>query len=163
MTPAILLARQQRVAHRIHEYAHDPASSSYGLEAADKLGIDPRRVFKTLVVAIDSGRLAVAVIPVCEQLNLKQFARAAGAKKAAMADPAAAQRATGYVTGGISPLGQKKRLTTLIDASARDLDTLCVSAGRRGLEIELAPVDLARLTAARFHPLCSDQNGCPTP
>jgi Cys-tRNA(Pro)/Cys-tRNA(Cys) deacylase len=156
MTPAILLARQQRVTHRIHEYTHDPASSSYGLEAADKLGIDPWRVFKTLVVAIDSGALAVGVIPVCAQLNLKQFARAAGAKKAAMADPAAAQRATGYVTGGISPLGQKKRLTTLIDTSARDLDTLYVSAGRRGLEIELAPVDLARLTGARFHPLCSD-------
>jgi Cys-tRNA(Pro)/Cys-tRNA(Cys) deacylase len=154
MTPAITLARQRRIPHRVHEYAHDPATGSYGLEAAEKLAVDVHCVFKTLVVAGDAGRLAVAVIPVAEQLNLKLFAKAAGVKKAALADRDEAQRATGYLVGGISPLGQKKRLPTFIDDSARTLDTLYVSAGRRGLEIELAPEDLAALTAARFEALC---------
>jgi Cys-tRNA(Pro)/Cys-tRNA(Cys) deacylase len=154
MTPAITLARRHRIAHRVHEYAHDPASPSYGLEAAEKLELDPGRVFKTLVARLDDGRLAVGLVPVHRQLNLKGFARAAGSKKAAMADGADVQRSTGYVLGGVSPLGQKKRLTTFIDRSAQTLDTLFVSAGRRGLEIELTPADLARLTDARFETLC---------
>jgi Cys-tRNA(Pro)/Cys-tRNA(Cys) deacylase len=154
MTPAINLAKRQGIPHRIHEYAHDPSHNSYGLEAAEKLGIDPQRVFKTLVVALDNGQLAVAVVPVSAQLNLKAFAKAAGAKRAAMADKNAAQRATGYVLGGVSPLGQKRQLATFVDASAQSLDTLYVSGGRRGLEIELRPSDLARLTGAGFHPLC---------
>lgn len=154
MTPAITLARQRRVTHQVHEYLHDPGAASYGLEAADKLGLPPGQVFKTLVVQLDSGKLAVGVLPVDRQLNLKRMARALDAKKASMADKDAVQRSTGYVLGGVSPLGQKKRLPTVIDASAEQLDALYVSAGRRGLEISLAPADLAVLTGARFATLC---------
>lgn len=150
MTPAILLARKQDIAHQIHEYGHDPASESYGTEAADKLGLDPNRVFKTLVVELDSGELVVGVVPVSAMLSMKLIAKAAGGKKAAMADKQKVQRTTGYVLGGVSPLGQKKRLKTVIDDSARQFDTVFVSAGRRGLEIELAPADLAQLTGAVF-------------
>lgn len=153
MTPGVNAARQAKVPHRLHEYPHDPSSESYGTEAAEKMGVDPARVFKTLVVSVDGKTLAVAVVPVTAMLNLKQIARAAGGKKAAMADKQAVQRSTGYVLGGVSPLGQKKALPTFIDSSARDFDTLYVSAGRRGLEIELSPDDLARLTTARFAPL----------
>ena len=154
MTPAITLARQRRIAHQVHEYTHDPGAASYGLEAADKLGLPPSQVFKTLVVQLDDGKLAVGVLPVDHQLNPKLMARALGAKKAAMADKDAVQRSTGYVLGGVSPLGQKKSLPTVIDASAEQLDTLYVSAGRRGLEISLSPADLAVLTGARFATLC---------
>lgn len=150
MTPAITLARQRKIAHTVHEYAHDPAAESYGLEAAEKLGLSPGQVFKTLVAQLDNGELAVGIVPVDRQLNLKQLAKSLGAKKAAMADPAAVQRSTGYVLGGVSPLGQKKRLKTVIDSSAETQATVYVSAGRRGLEIELAPADLALLTGARF-------------
>ena len=138
----------------VHAYEHDPGAPSYGLEAAQKLGLDAAQVFKTLVVALDGKELVVGVIPVDQQLNLKALAQAAGAKKAAMADPMEVQRATGYVLGGVSPLGQKRRLRTFIDASAQSLASLYVSAGRRGLEIELAPADLALLTGARFATLC---------
>lgn len=141
-TPAIVAAQRAGVEHRVHEYEHDPRADSYGLEAAEKLGIDPERVFKTLVVSID-GTLTVAVVPVSCQLDL----RALG-KRAALADKGAAERATGYVTGGISPLGQRKRLPTIVDESASAFETVFVSAGRRGLEIELAPADLVRLTGA---------------
>ena len=153
MTPGINAARKAGVAHTLHEYEHDPASDSYGTEAAEKMDVNATRVFKTLVVALDGGELAVAIVPVTALLNMKHVARAAGAKKAAMADKQAVQRSTGDVLGGVSPLGQKKRLKTFIDASARDFDTVYVSAGRRGLEIELSPQDLATLTAARFVPL----------
>ncbi|MGB2130811.1 MAG: Cys-tRNA(Pro) deacylase [Marinobacterium sp.] len=153
MTPAINTARKAKVAHQIHEYQHDPSSESYGTEAADKLGLPPEQVFKTLVVSLDGKTLAVGIVPVSGKLNLKQIAKAAGAKKAAMADPADVERSTGYVMGGVSPLGQKKRLATFIDASAQQFATLHVSAGRRGLEIELAPDDLARLTGAKFAPI----------
>lgn len=153
MTPAINAAKNARVQYGIHEYAHDPASESYGNEAADKLGVDPERVFKTLVVAIDGKELAVGVVPVTAMLNLKQMARAAGGKKAAMADKQHVQRSTGYVLGGVSPLGQKKPLKTFIDDSALAFETILVSAGRRGLEIELSPQDLAALTSAGFAPL----------
>lgn len=150
MTPAITLAEKQGIAHTVHSYQHDPASESYGLEAAEKLDLDPLRVFKTLVVALDSGKLAVMVLPVSSMLSLKAAAKAAGAKKAAMADAKAVERSSGYVLGGVSPLAQKKRLPTVIDSSAQSFDTIFVSAGRRGLEIELAADDLATLTGASF-------------
>lgn len=144
-TPATLAAERARVPFRIHEYAHDPRTESYGLEAAEALGVEPERVFKTLLAAVDA-RLVVAVVPVTAQLDLKALAAAAGGRKAELARPADAERATGYVVGGISPLGQRKRLPTFLDASAEGHETIHVSAGRRGLEIELAPVDLVALT-----------------
>lgn len=150
MTPGINVAIKAKVAHTVHEYAHDPASESYGLEAAEKLGVPEARVFKTLVVSLDGRELAVGVVPVSSMLSMKQIAKAAGAKKAAMAAPADVERATGYVLGGVSPLGQKKRLKAFIDASAVDFPTIFVSAGRRGLEIELNPHDLKALTGADF-------------
>lgn len=150
MTPAVDQARKAGIEHRIHEYSHDPSSESYGTEAAEKLGIPQQQVFKTLVVSLDAKVLAVGIVPVCTTLNLKRIAKAAGAKKATMADPAEVERATGYVLGGVSPLGQKKRLKTFIDASATEFSTIHVSAGRRGLEIELSPQDLVTLCGADF-------------
>jgi Cys-tRNA(Pro)/Cys-tRNA(Cys) deacylase len=156
MTPGILAAQRARVPFTVHEYEHDPAAESYGDEAVEKTGANPDQVFKTLVVSLDGKDLAVAVVPVSAMLSLKLIARAAGAKKAAMADKQLVQRTTGYVLGGVSPLGQKKRLKTFIDDSARNFETLFVSAGKRGLEIELAPEDLSRLTGATFAPLQQD-------
>jgi Cys-tRNA(Pro)/Cys-tRNA(Cys) deacylase len=153
MTPAVILLEKANVAHELHAYEHDPNAESYGLEAAELLGLDPATVFKTLLAVIDRSETVVAVIPVNGQLDLKALARAAGGKKAAMADPLEAERITGYVVGGISPLGQRKRLRTFIDESASRLDQMNVSAGRRGLEIRLAPPDLALLADARFVPL----------
>ena len=150
MTPAIDLVRRQGIEHRVHRYRHDEQAESWGLEAAQKLGLSAGQVFKTLVVQSESGRLAVGLVPVDARLDLKKMARALGVKKLAMADAGLVQRSTGYVLGGVSPLGQKKRLETVIDASAEALQTLFVSAGRRGLEIELAPADLQRLTGARL-------------
>ncbi|MBT2971371.1 MAG: aminoacyl-tRNA deacylase [gamma proteobacterium symbiont of Ctena orbiculata] len=150
MTPAINAAKKAGIEFRIHSYEHDSKHPSYGMEAAEKLGIPPQRVFKTLVVSLDGRELAVAVVPVSTQLDLKAFAKAAKVKKAAMADARQVERSTGYVVGGVSPLGQKKRLLTLIDRSAADLPTLFVSAGRRGLEIELLAEDLAGLLDAQF-------------
>lgn len=149
MTPAINAAKKAGIGFRIHEYEHDPGAASYGLEAAEKLGITSERVFKTLVAELDDGRLAVGIVPVAASLNLKSLASALGAKRAEMAEMSKAERATGYVAGGISPLGQKKRLPTVLDAGATGLPTIYVSAGRRGLEIELSPEDLVRLTGAR--------------
>jgi Cys-tRNA(Pro)/Cys-tRNA(Cys) deacylase len=148
VTPAVVAAKRAGIAFRLLEYAHDPAAASYGLEAASVLGLDPASVFKTLVVERDGGGLVVALVPVACTLDLKALAAAIGAKRVAMADPAAAERATGYVVGGISPLGQKKRLAMVIDDSVLGLATVHVSAGRRGLEIALAPADLVRLCAA---------------
>jgi Cys-tRNA(Pro)/Cys-tRNA(Cys) deacylase len=153
MTPAIDLARKAGITHQVNEYGHDPKSDSYGTEAAEKLGLDPERVFKTLVVETDAGELVVAIVPVSTTVNLKRVAKAVKAKKAAMADRQKVQRTTGYVLGGVSPLGQKKALTTVIDDSALAFDTIHVSAGRRGLEIELAATDLATLTGASFAPI----------
>lgn len=150
MTPAVTLLKRQKQAFKLHDYAHDPAVASYGLEAAEKLGLDARTVFKTLVVQTDTGELLVAMIPVCDSLSLKKLAVAAGVKKVVMADPVVVARSTGYVLGGISPLGQKKRLRTFIDQSAQGIDCIYVSAGRRGLEIELAPGVLGRLLGAEF-------------
>ena len=152
-TPAIVAAERAKVAFTVHEYAHDPRAESYGLEAAEALGIAPERVFKTLLAAVDGGQLVVAVVPVTAQLDLKALAAAAGGRKAEMAKPADAERATGYVVGGISPLGQRKRLPTFVDASAQGFPTIHVSAGRRGLEIELAAADLVALTGATVAPL----------
>ncbi len=146
-TPALAAAARAGVAFTVHEYRHDPRAESYGLEAVEKLGLDAARVFKTLVADVD-GALIVAVVPVEAQLDL----RALG-KRARMADASAAERATGYVAGGISPLGQRRPLPTVVDASALDHDTIHVSAGRRGLELELAPADLVELTGARVAPI----------
>ena len=148
-TPAIAAAERAGIRFTLHAYEHDAAAESYGLEAAEKLGADPERVFKTLVVSID-GALAVALVPVAAQLDL----RALG-KRSRLADRADAERATGYVTGGISPLGQRRRLPTHVDASALDHETILVSAGRRGLQIELDPRDLVRLTGARAAPIAA--------
>lgn len=149
MTPAINAAKKAKIDIVVREYAHDPPCASYGLEAAEKLGVDPERVFKTLVADL-GGELVVAVIPVEAMLGLKHLAKAAGAKKAAMAEKSLVERTTGYVLGGVSPLGQKKRLRTFIDASATAHATILVSGGRRGLDIEIAPADLARMTGGGF-------------
>lgn len=147
-TPATVALTQAKVPFDVHAYDHDPGAQSYGTEAAEVMGVPAERVFKTLLADVD-GKLVVAVVPVSGQLDLKALAGAVGGKKAAMADPAAAERTTGYVLGGISPLGQRKKLPTVIDESALEYETVFCSAGRRGLEIELAPADLVRLTSAR--------------
>ena len=152
-TPATALLAKQGVAHRVHSYAHGDGQA-YGPEAAELLGLDPERVFKTLVAEVD-GALTVGVVPVSATLDLKALAAAAGGKRGRMADVAAAERATGYVAGGISPLGQRKRLTTVVDASAERWETVFCSGGRRGLEIELAPADLVRLCGATVAPIAS--------
>jgi Cys-tRNA(Pro)/Cys-tRNA(Cys) deacylase len=151
-TPATAALDAAGVSYQVHAYAHDPAVTNYGAEAAAALRIDPDRMFKTLVIDLGSTRpeLAVAVVPVSGQLGLKQFAAALGAKRAVLAEAGLVTRTTGYVLGGVSPLGQKVALPTLIDETAELWDTIFVSAGRRGLDVELAPTDLARLTQARF-------------
>ena len=153
MTPAINLLKQAHIAHQVLSYEHDPAAASYGHEAVDKLGLDARSVFKTLLTASEKNELLVAIVPVAGQLDLKALALAAGCKKCEMADKDAAQRATGYLVGGISPLGQKKRLRSFVDASAMALTEVHVSAGRRGLEVALAPADLVRLVSATVAPI----------
>lgn len=150
MTPALNLLKKVRAVHRTHSYEHDPKAASYGLEAAEKLGLEPAQVFKTLLAASEKGELLVAVVPVVGSLDLKALAHAAGVKKVDMAPVEAAQRATGYLVGGISPLGQKKRLRTFIDSSAKNFSTVYVSAGRRGLEVELSAEALAEHTQAQF-------------
>ena len=147
-TPATALLARLGIAHSVHVYDHDPRRGAYGQEASDALGVSPGRVFKTLVADVD-GALTVGVVPVAGQLDLKALAAAVGGKKAAMADVAAAERATGYVAGGISPLGQRRRLPVVIDSSALEFATVFCSAGRRRLEIELAPADLVRAAGAR--------------
>ncbi|MFW5417418.1 Cys-tRNA(Pro) deacylase [Nocardiopsis sp. CNT-189] len=152
-TPATVAASRAKIDFTLHPYeAAGDGGSSYGEEAADALGVPHDRVFKTLVTEVD-GALTVAVVPVGAPLSLKALAAAAGGKKAAMADPAAAERSTGYVRGGISPLGQRKRLPTVVDSSAADHGTVYVSAGRRGLQMELSPADLVRLTGAATGPI----------
>lgn len=150
MTPAIELLKKSQVPHEVLSYHHDPKAASYGLEAAEKLGLAPATVFKTLLAASEKQELLVAIVPVAGTLDLKALAQAAGVKKLEMAKPDQAQRSTGYLVGGISPLGQKKRLRTFIDDSAAALPSIHVSAGRRGLEVALAPADLARLLEAPF-------------
>lgn len=156
MTPAIELAKKKKIKHTIHEYEHDANHASFGEEASEKLGVSQSQVFKTLVIELDTKVLVVCVIPVSHTLNLKAAAKSAKAKKAMMADKQNVQRSTGYVLGGVSPLGQKKRLLTLIDESANHFDTIYVSAGKRGLEIELAPQDLQSLCGAQFAAIKSE-------
>jgi len=146
-TPATVALARAGIEFRLHEYAHDPRAESYGLEAAEALGLDPARVFKTLMATVD-GRLATAVVPVSGQLDLKALARALGASRAAMADVVVAERATGYVAGGISPVGQRRPHPTVLDSTALDQPSVFVSAGRRGLDLEIAPADLVRITEA---------------
>ena len=150
MTPGINAAKKAKIPFTLHEYEHDPAAASYGLEAAEKLGVDAARVFKTLVVDLGNKQLAVGIVPVSDLLSMKHIAKAAGAKKASMAAVDEVERSTGYVLGGVSPLGQKKRLKTFLDSSAQAFETIMVSAGRRGLEIELSPDDLLRLTSGQY-------------
>lgn len=154
MTPGINQAKKYKVSHTIHEYTHDESSESYGLEAADKMGVSQEVVFKTLVVTLDNKELVVGIIPVSSMLSMKLIAKALGAKKASMADKFDVERSTGYILGGVSPLGQKKRLKTIVDSSANNYPSIYVSAGRRGLEIELSPTDLIKLTNGNFAEIC---------
>ena len=153
-TPAIAAAEKAKVAHSVHEYEHDPKAGAYGLEAAERLGVDPARVLKTIVVDLD-GTLEVAIVPVAAQVDL----RALGGKRSRMAEPRDVERSTGYVLGGVSPLGQRRRLPTTVDSSALEHETVFVSAGRRGLELELDPNDLVRLTGASVRPVARQAMG----
>ncbi len=146
-TPATIALTKAAIAFTLHAYAHDPRAGSYGGVAARELGLDPRRLYKTLMATVD-GQLTVAVVPVSGQLDLKALARALGASRAQLADPATAERATGYVVGGISPMGQRRTHPTVVDESALTWPTIHVSAGRRGLDLEVAPADLVRITEA---------------
>jgi len=151
-TPAVLALTRAGVDFSERPYEHDPRAASFGLEAAEALGVDPARVLKTLLASVD-GALVVAVVPVSAQLDLKALARLRGGRRAVMADPADAERATGYVVGGISPLGQRRPHPTVVDASALEHEQVLVSGGRRGLDVELAPADLVRLTGAVTGPV----------
>jgi Cys-tRNA(Pro)/Cys-tRNA(Cys) deacylase len=153
MTPAILLVRKAKIAHDVLAYEHDPAAESYGREAVDALRLEPATVFKTLVADAEGVGLVCAVVPVLMMLDLKALADAVGARRVRMADPAAAERAPGSVVGGLSPLGQKKQLPVVVDASALAFDRIYVSAGRRGLELSLAPMDLVKLARGRTGPI----------
>ncbi len=148
VTRATTAVAQAGVWHALHEYNHKSSATSYGLEAAAALGVEPERVFKTLIISVEPGRLVTAIVPVITQVDLKAVAVVVGSKKALIADPVLAQRATGYVIGGISPLGQRQLLPTIIDQSALQHETIFVSAGRRGLEVELLPSDLVHLCRA---------------
>ncbi len=153
-TPALLALQRADVEFSVHTYAHDPSAESFGMEAADALGLDPVTVFKTLLAEVD-GTATVAIVPVSGQLDLKALAAARGGKRARMMEVAVAERLTGYVAGGISPLGQRKALPTVIDESAADLGTVYVSGGQRGLDIGIAPADLLQLTGATYAPIAS--------
>ncbi len=155
MTPAVEAAKAAGIAYELLTYEHDPRSTAYGVEAAEALGLAPESVFKTLVARVDR-RLVVGMVPVAAHLDLKALASAAGGRKAEMAQPAEAERATGYVVGGISPLGQKRRLPAVVDESVLALQTVHVSAGRRGVEIALAPADLVRLAGATVAAIARD-------
>jgi Cys-tRNA(Pro)/Cys-tRNA(Cys) deacylase len=150
MTPAINSATKANIDYTVHQYDHDSGNTSYGMEAAEKLAVVPERVFKTLVVKLDAAQLVVAILPVNSMLSMKSVAKACGGRKAEMADKVEVQRSTGYILGGVSPLGQKKPLKTIIDTTSQDYPTIYVSGGRRGLEIELNAQDLQTITGAVF-------------
>lgn len=154
-TPATAALTRAGIAHTLHPYRHDPRAEAYGEQAAQALGIEPARIFKTLIATVD-GRLVCAVVPVAGRLDLKALAAAIGGKRAVMAEPAAATRATGYVLGGISPLGQRTRLPVVVDDSVAALTTVFVSAGRRGLQVELVPGELLRATGATTAPIAAN-------
>ncbi|MDG1752715.1 MAG: Cys-tRNA(Pro) deacylase [Thalassotalea sp.] len=155
MTPAVKLLDKLKIPYQLHQYHHDETAASYGLEAAEKLAVDAAQIFKTLVVETENKSLAVAIIPVEKQLNLKGFAKSLNCKKVTMADPKRVQSTTGYVLGGVSPLGQKKRLLTVIDDSADQLKTIFISGGKRGLEIEISPTDLVKVLNAKTNAISS--------
>ena len=163
-TPATVFLDTHGIAYDVHRYEHDPAAASFGMEAAEVLGLDPDVVFKTLMAKLegdgldgDRGELVVAIVPVADMLDLKALARAAGAKRAAMADVAAAERATGFIAGGISPFGQKKQHRTFIDETAEICDRVYISGGQRGLDISLIPADVIRATGAVVAPLATSR------
>ncbi len=150
MTPAITLLMKHKITHRVHEYEHDSNSDSFGMEAAEKLAVDPQRIYKTLVLELDNKQLAVGIVPVQHMISPKLVAKQNNTKKAKMADKDRVSKVTGYVLGGVSPLGQKRKLPTCIDQTAAEYDTIFVSGGRRGLDIEVSPHDLASLCGAEF-------------
>lgn len=156
MTPAVQLLKRQKVPFELHTFSMVESDEGYGIAAAKALGVPPEQVFKTLLVSFngDPRALGVCILPVTHNLSLKRAAKAHGQKSAQMAEPAIAEKTTGYVVGGISPLGQKKALPTVVDQNAESMDTFFVSGGKRGLDIALAPADLLQLTRARFAPLC---------
>jgi len=150
MTPAIRCLKKANIEYQIHQYKHDPNSKAYGKEAAEKLNVSVDRLFKTLVVSMDDTDMSVAVVPVSRQLDLKLFAKSVKAKKVRMADKKEVERSTGYLLGGVSPIGQKKKLKTIIDISASNFDSVYVSAGRRGMQVQLSPKDLSSQTGAAY-------------
>lgn len=150
MTPAIRLLKKQKIPYQVHQYEHENSSLSFGEEAAQKLDTATKQIFKTLVVKTNDDDFAVGVICVSSKLSLKSMAKALGVKKVTMADAKDVEKITGYILGGVSPLGQKKRLKTILDISSKDLDTIFVSGGKRGLDVELSPLDLQRLVNATF-------------
>lgn len=155
MTPAIIQLKKHKADFKIHQYQHDSSVESFGIEAVDNLPVNGAQVFKTLVICTDTNQLAVAIVPVLFKLNLKAIAKALKVKKVKMADAHRVETSTGYVLGGVSPLGQKKALTTVIDKSAQGFTSIFVSGGKRGLEIEVTPTDLAKISQAKFAEICS--------
>ncbi|HEU5265055.1 MAG TPA: Cys-tRNA(Pro) deacylase [Jatrophihabitans sp.] len=153
-TPATALLSRLTIAYTLHPYQHDPRSPAYGEEAAAALGVDPAQIFKTLIASVD-GKLACAVVPVAARMDLKRFAATLGGKRAELAEATVAARATGYVVGGISPLGQKSRLRVVVDDSAQRFPSVYVSAGKRGLQVQLAPADLVRAASAVLAPIAT--------